>query len=70
MNSLKKMSLLTSFFVMCFTSKKKQVKPIEFIEFISSNYLTLTKSHSFGGWLSPVHFRRKNALLVSYYALF
>lgn len=28
------------------------------------------QSHSFGGPLSPVHFRRKNALPVSYYALF
>jgi hypothetical protein len=29
-----------------------------------------TATHSFGRSLSPIHFRRKNALPVSYYALF
>ena len=33
-------------------------------------YRILLNSHSFGRPLSPDHFRRKNALPVSYYALF
>jgi len=40
----------------------------------SSSLLTAEErrreSHSFGKFLSPGHFRRKNALPVSYYALF
>ena len=51
-------SSFTFFYCHFFFAKKK------------SNKKEYNKSHSFGRMLSPGHCRRKNALPVSYYALF